>query len=137
MPALKTLTMLHWQGIDQWGCHNSSVVGLGRGATGCGGAWRRSSVAAEESFKLERSIPPLCRSRAPFRSFAGAHLVVAPRAVAPRVMSTAAKASVGKRELVAIVREKTGLSKEQAETAVNTVLDTVVGTVAKGEGCGG
>ena len=71
------------------------------------------------------------------RSFAGAHLVAPPRAVAPRVMSTAAKASVGKRELVALVKEKTGLSKEQAEAAVNTVLDTVVGTVAKGEGCGG
>jgi nucleoid DNA-binding protein len=52
-------------------------------------------------------------------------------------MSTAAKASVGKRELVALVKEKTGLSKEQAEAAVNTVLYTVVGTVAKGEGCGG
>ena len=71
------------------------------------------------------------------RSFAGTHLAVAPRAVAPRVLSTAAKASMGKRELVATVKDKSGLTQAQAEAAVNAVLDTVVGTVAKGEGAAG
>ena len=67
------------------------------------------------------------------RSFAGTRLAVAPRAVAPRVMSTVAKASMGKRELVSTVKDKSGLTQAQAEAAVNAVLETVVGTVSKGE----
>ena len=38
-----------------------------------------------------------------------------------------------KAELIAAVVEKTGLTKKDAEKAVNAVLDTVVATVAAGD----
>ena len=64
---------------------------------------------------------------------AGTPLVAAPRPVAPRQMATAAKASIGKKDLISAVTQKTGLTGKQAEAAVNATLETIVGTVAKGE----
>ena len=40
---------------------------------------------------------------------------------------------MNKTELIAAVAEKTGLSKKDADNAVNVLLDTIVDTVAKDE----
>ncbi|EFN59998.1 hypothetical protein CHLNCDRAFT_15526, partial [Chlorella variabilis] len=40
---------------------------------------------------------------------------------------------IGKRELIQAVKDQAQLSGPQADAAVNALLDTIVGTVAKGQ----
>lgn len=55
-------------------------------------------------------------------------------ASAPRSLATGTRASaVGKKELVAAVAREVGLDAKQAEKAVSSMLETIVGNVAKGE----
>lgn len=59
---------------------------------------------------------------------------LAARPVAPRrAAGMATRASVGKRDLINTVREKTGSKLSEAEAAVNATLETIVEAVARGE----
>lgn len=67
----------------------------------------------------------------------GGQQLVQRRPVATRAAGTRATASFGKKDLVEAVRLKVGLDNKHAEAAVNSVLETIMETVAKGAGAGG
>ena len=111
------------------------------GGKGGGGRFFKARPSRHRrSHPLSLPMSALLKTMAQRLSFAsrlaGTQLVVpvsTSRTAAPSPRTLVTKASIGKRELIQAVKDQAQLSGPQADAAVNALLDTIVGTVAKGE----